>query len=174
MRSPRSPQSSTVASASSRRTATGPGRGRHAAHRGEEERAELRVAQRVRAHRQAVVVVEQAERRLLARAQEVLLVGHAAQPHDEVGQAAVDVGDDVEQAGAARGAAPRLRTIVGAVSGAIWCSPSHASVSVRSAWSRPSVMTLVSFPFRHSSAGVSRRHSSGGRSSGTRSNHKKP
>ena len=101
MRSPRSPQSSTVASSSSRSTRDRPGARLDATDRGQQERRQLRVAQRVGAHREARLVVEQAERSLLPRAQEVLLVGHAPQADDEMGEAPIDVGDDVEQAGAA-------------------------------------------------------------------------
>ena len=98
IRSPRSPQSMTVASSSSRRTVTGPGRVRDAPHRGQQQRGQLGVAERIGAHGEPVVVVEQPQRRLLAGAQEMRFVGDAAQARHEVGPAPAHPGHDVEQA----------------------------------------------------------------------------
>ncbi len=47
-----------------------------------------------------MLVVEQSERRLLAGAQEVWLVGHAAQARHDVGLPLPHPHDDVEQTGA--------------------------------------------------------------------------
>ena len=96
-----------MASSSSRRTATGPGPGLDAAHRGQQQPGQLRVTQRVGADGQPVLVVEQAQRRLFAGAQEVRLVGHAAQSHHHVGPPVADPGHDVDQARTALPAAPR-------------------------------------------------------------------
>ena len=73
------------------------------AHGGEQQRRQLRVAQRVGAHGETVGIVEDAQRALLARAQEVRLVGHAAQADHEVGPAAApaDRDHEVEQPGSA-------------------------------------------------------------------------
>ena len=75
---------------------------RHAAHGRQEQTGQLRVAQGVGADRQPVLVVEEAECRLFARAEEVRLVPDPTQPHHEVRPPAPDAGDDVEQAGPAR------------------------------------------------------------------------
>ena len=74
------------------------GTGLDAAHRGQQQGGVLRVAQCVGADGEPILVVEQAERRLLAGAEEVRLVGHSPQPHHHVGPPAPDVGHDVEQA----------------------------------------------------------------------------
>jgi hypothetical protein len=58
----------------------------------------FRVAQRVSADGEPVLVIEQAQRRLLAGAEEVGLVGHPAQAHHHMGLPVADAGHDVEQA----------------------------------------------------------------------------
>ena len=78
------------------------GTGLDAAYRGQQQSRMFRVAHGVGADRQPVLVVEQAERRLLAGAEEVGLVGHAAQAHHHVGTPVPDDGHDVQQARPAR------------------------------------------------------------------------
>ena len=106
-RSPRSPQSSTVACSSSRTTATGSRTRRDTAEERQSERRQLGVAQGVRAHGQTVVVLEQAQGHLIAGPQEVGLVAHAAQADDQVRQPAVHLGHEVEQPRPAREGVPR-------------------------------------------------------------------
>ena len=98
MRSPRSPQSMTVASSSSRWTVTGPGRVSTPRTVASRRRRQLGVAERIGADGEPVVVVEQPQGGLLAGAEEMRFVTDAPQPRHEVGPAPVHPGDDVEQA----------------------------------------------------------------------------
>ena len=79
-------------------TPPGPGRGGHAPDGGERQRRQLGVAQGVRADGQPVVVLEQPEGHLVARPQEVRLVADTAQTDDQMGQPAVHLGHQIEQA----------------------------------------------------------------------------
>ena len=155
--SPRSPQSMTDASSSSRWTAIGPGRGVGPAQRRQQQRRQLRVAQRVRADGETVVVVEQAERALLPGAQEVRLVTDAAQPRHHVRLAGTDPDDHVEQPGPAR------RGTVSA----------RSDLDLAARPTAPQVEPgLGEGPQRV--VPVSGRHASVALSSGARSNHKNP
>ena len=126
-----------------------------AAHRGQQKGCQLRVAERVRADGESVVVVEQPERGLFAWAQEVRLVSHPAQSSHDVGPAVPHPGDDVDQSGPAR------QEHLG---------PLDGELLVRRDTPQPQprldqrAQSLVAFG----------RHSWTGLSSGTRSNHKKP
>ena len=74
------------------------GAGFHAAHHGQQQRGQLGVTQRVSAHGEPVLVVEQAERRLVTGAEEMGLVGHSPQPRDEMRPPIPHPGHDVDQA----------------------------------------------------------------------------
>jgi len=124
-----------------------------AAHGRQEQGRQLRVAQGVGADRQAVLVVEEPEGRLLTRSEEVRFVGDAAQPGDEMRQPAAGAGHDVEQAGAAR------EQYLGA---------HHLDVVGRQpAQAEPGLGQAVQ-------RAVAVGHSGAIRSSGARSNHKNP
>ena len=126
-----------------------------AAHRGQEQRRQLRVTQRIGAHGETVVVVEQAERRLLAGAQEVRLVGHPAQAGHDVGPALPHLGHDVEQ--------PRATL------------PQHLGALDRDlAPRRDPAQPQPRLDQRAQRLVASGRHSWTGLSSGARSNHKNP
>ena len=127
----------------------------HAADGGQQQRSQLGVAQRVGAHRESRVVVEQAEGGLLPRAEEVLLVGHPAQADDEVGEAAVDVRHDVEEA---RASGPQD---LGAHDDRCRLRRDLSELQPRLGERAQRLVAL----FRHSCTGLS---------SGTRSNHRKP
>ena len=123
-----------------------PGAGLDAAHRGQQQRGQLRVAQRIGADGETVLVVEQAEGGLFAGAQEMGLVGHAAHSRHHVGPALPHPGDDVDQAGPPGAGAPRPARSSMSPAGGTWRSPSHASTSVRSARSRSAVTPGPAFP----------------------------
>ena len=72
--------------------------GRHTARGGQQQPGQLRIAHGVNADGQPVLVVEQAQRRLLAGAEEMRLVRHAPQSHHQVGPPVTDSGDNVDQA----------------------------------------------------------------------------
>ena len=131
------------------------GTGLDAADGGQQQGRQLRVTQRVGAHGEALVVIEQAQRGLLAWAQEVLLVGHPPHPGHEVGLATVDTSDHVEQAGTAR---PQL------------LRPHDVDDTAR----RDLALSQPRLGERPQSQVALRRHSWTGLSSGARSNHKKP
>ena len=78
-----------------------PGAGLDAAYRGQQQWGQLCVAQGVGADGETVLVVEQAEGGLFTGAQEMGLVGHAAQSRHHVGPALPHPGDDVDESGAA-------------------------------------------------------------------------
>ena len=132
-----------------------PGAGLDAAHRGQQQRGQLGVAQRIGADGETVFVVEQAEGGLFAGAQEMGLVGHAAHSRHHVGPALPHPGDDVDQAG------PPGQEHLG---------PLDLDVTRRRdlAQPQPRLDERAQCPVALG------RHSWTGLSSGARSNHKKP
>ena len=102
-----------------------------------------------------MLVVEQPERGLLGRAQEVWLVGHAAQARHHVRPTVPDAGHDVEQARAP------VAQHLGALNGDVALGRDPAQTEPRLGEGAQRLVALGA-------------HAGAGLSSGARSNHKKP
>ncbi len=71
---------------------------RNATDGGQRQRRQLRVAQRVRAHGETVVVLEQTEGHFVTRPQKMRFITDTPEPDDQMGQPSVHLRHQVEQA----------------------------------------------------------------------------